>query len=53
MYDYLLNCEEIGNSRLVIFNALKGVRYELQIQNREEVFAFIGKLIDKARHMQD
>lgn len=34
IYDYLLNQRQQQENRLIIFNALKGVRYEILIENK-------------------
>lgn len=47
IYDYLLNQKQQQDNRLIIFNALKGVRYEILIENKTQLFEFIDQLLIK------
>ncbi len=47
IYDYLLNQKQFQENRLLIFNALKGVRYELLIENKSELFEHLDHLLAK------
>ena len=47
IYDYLLNQRQQQDNRLIIFNALKGVRYEILIENKLQLFEFIDQLLIK------
>ena len=47
IYDYLLNQRLQQNHRLIIFNALKGVSYEVLVENKTELFEFLDSLLIK------